>query len=162
MKRLLLTLGLAVILLVVVSSEAYASRPTVWLLGGTDVQAEHDNYIGRIGLRDDSGIEFGFESAWAGIRGKEYNQSYGCFLLTEIPSSIPVPGVPYLGIHVAVAFDDEDIGFYGPFTGTLIPIGDKVDSMIEFQYLKFNGNLALDNPEFTDEYKLYAGLRFKF
>lgn len=162
MKGLLFTLMLAAILLVAGSGEVYACRPTAWLLGGSDIQTEDDNYIGRIGLRDESGIEFGFESAWMGIKGKGYNQSYGCFLLTELPSLDLVPGTSYIGIHVAVAFDDEDIGFYGPITGTFIPISDKVDSMVEFQYLSFNGNLAPDNPELTDKYKIYAGLRFKF
>jgi hypothetical protein len=155
MKKLLFTL-----IILLVAGNAYACRPTAWMLGGTDVQTEGDNYIARLGLRDTTGIEFGIESDWSGLRGKAPNQAFGAYLLAELPKT--PAGIPYLGGHAAIAFNDDDIGFYGPIAGTIIEITPNLDSIIEFQYLDFNGNFSAANPEVQDQYKIYAGLRFRF
>jgi hypothetical protein len=126
------------------------------MLGGSNVDAPDNNIVGRAGLRNPEGIEFGAESTWVGIHGE--NQAYGAYAIAEIP--METIAVPYVGYHTTIANDQEDGGFYGPIAGTIIEVRG-IETVIEYQYLDFVGFMS-DTSAPNDRHNLYAGLRFRF
>ena len=132
-------------------------RPTAWILGGTDYDNPENEITGRLGLRTAEGIEFGASSSWVGVHG--LNQSYGAYILTEFGET--AAGTPYIGYAASVANDHEDGGMYGPIAGTIITVGG-IDTIVEYQYRDFQGNIAEIYDNNNDRHKATAGLRLGF
>lgn len=152
MNKLIIIL-LAVVMMAGCSEQC---RPTAWILGGSDVDARDDMIVGRVGVKNE-GVEFGAESSWTGIHGE--NQAFGAYILNEFA---PTPaGIPYIGYHATVANDAEDGGSYGPIAGTVLEVGG-IETVVEFQYLDYSGPISQTMVDETDNYRLFAGTKFKF
>ena len=143
MKTVLLTITL--ILLVAGCNETI--RPTAWILSGSDLDAQDNPIVGRLGV-DNQGVGFGLELNYAG--GHVERQSYGAYITAELE---PTPlGTPYIGYRALLAIDEVDEQ-HGPMVGTLIKAGG-IETVIEGQY-----NEQADESE---RYKAYAGVKVKF
>jgi len=131
-----------------------------WIMGTTHLDSQDNEFIGRLGIcnGDDNGdVEFGIESHWLGVHGK--NQSYGAYgILHLFGDQDTWLGQPYIGYHASVASDAEDGGMYGPIAGTIY--GSIF--VLEGQYRDFRGKLSRTLADENNEWALFAGLRFKF
>jgi len=154
MKKLILTILLC---LLVAGCNEEQCRPTAWIMGGTNIDSSENDIIGRLGLRNNEGIEFGAESSWIGVSGA--NQTYGAYALAEV--EVGPLGTPYIGYHSTIANDYEDGGFYGPIAGTIVKVGN-IETVFEYQYLDYNGSLAEIKADENDRHKATVGTRFRF
>ena len=148
--------GCAAVLIAGAGCNEEQCRPTAWLMGGTGDDSVDNDIVGRVGLRNPQGIEFGAESNWIGVHGA--NQNYGAYVIGELDKT-PV-GTPYIGGHASI-IDDEDGGFYGPVAGTILEVAG-IETVIEYQYLEFTGMMEDAQGVWNDEHKVLVGFRLRF
>jgi len=142
--------------LLVLLTGCQGERMTAWALSSTDVSANDNEFVGRIGVASD--VEIGLQSDWIGMHGER--QWYGVYILADIGDPNGLLGQPYVGAQASLALD-EDGGAYGPIVGTKFPINERVSAVTEGWYRDFNGKLD-DKGIVDDEWKALFGMRIKF
>jgi hypothetical protein len=150
--RTLLTAIIFVCLLVAGCSEEVC-QPTGWLMVGPDLDTADNSVIGRAGILNKDGVEFGVESQYA---GKEGGQSYGAYAMQEI--QVVNLGKQYIGARAAIYDIDEGGNNYGFIAGEIIPISENIDSVIETQINEYDR--AVTGTD--DDWLVFAGIRMKF
>ena len=78
---------LTVILIALLLVAGCNSQMTTWTLAGSDIDSPENDYIARVGVRSEGGVEIGAEVNTNMIGGHTRNQDYGGYILAELPET---------------------------------------------------------------------------
>lgn len=135
-------------------------KPTAWVMTGPDLgQLEQNRVVGRVGIENTDGIEFGFETEYLGYKG--LNQSYGAYFTQDFQVLVqPAFGTQYIGARAGV-IDVSDGSSYGVIGGWKYPLTKNISTVIEGQWLNYDDALEAINGA-DKEWKILGGLKVKF
>ena len=130
------------------------NQMTAWIMGGPDLDNQYNEVIVRGGGQVDP-IEAGIEVMAIGLA--DPYMVYGGYAIGRPLGD----NEAYIGYHLLY---DEDFngGIHGPVAGTAIPINDRMDTVVEYQYRSDIRDADLQNPNAQEDHKVYAGVRIDF
>ncbi len=134
------------------------SRPTVWVLGGPDLDSENNKVAGRVGVITPDEIEFGIESQYTD--GVDADQTWGAYTLQQFQLVDILGAKQYIGLHASIV-DSEDGTKYGFMSGIAVPVTENIDAITEYQFTEYDDSLREDLGT-DDDHLFFAGLRLTF